>query len=70
MALGRAMLPEQHPRGSALGHRVKLTEAKVSEIRSRYTGKYGQLRAFAKEYGVHPDTIRTVVRRTQWKHVN
>ena len=48
---------------------AKLTDSLVREIRSKYTGKYGQISALAREYGVHVATMYSVVARKTWKHV-
>ena len=55
-------------RGSAVANAV-LSDAAVAEIRSRYTGLFGQQRQLAAEYGVHPSVISRVVRRQRWTHV-
>lgn len=62
---GRAKYP-----GGAKGekHRdAKLTEESVREIRSKSESK--GYRKLAKEYGVDRTTIKLVVRRLTWKHV-
>jgi hypothetical protein len=48
---------------------AKLTEADVRDIRSRYTGKYGQVVGFMREYGVSKPVVRGILNRTLWKHV-
>ncbi len=52
------------------GHYMRiLTEDNVREIRSRYTGRRGQQKELADEFGVHKETLREVVNFTTWKHV-
>jgi group I intron endonuclease len=49
--------------------RAKLTEKEVLEIRSKYIpGKYGYVK-LSKEYGVHDETIRSIIKRTSWSHI-
>lgn len=51
--------PERVPRGDAnVNH--KLTDAQVAEIRSRITGRYGELLEMAGEYGVSVSLIRKI----------
>ncbi|WP_281406350.1 hypothetical protein, partial [Mesorhizobium sp. B1-1-5] len=50
---------ERHP-GS------KLTAAAVADIRARYTGRYGEQTALAREYGVTQPVIFAVANRTTW----
>lgn len=46
---------------------AKLTNEAVLEIRRKYQrGVYGYCR-LAKEFGVHVETIKPVIRRTTWK---
>ena len=45
----------------------KLTDVQVNEIRERYTGKYGEQTALAKEYGVTPRNIGSIVNNKHWK---
>jgi hypothetical protein len=40
---------------------TKLPDEKVREIRTRYTGKHGQVTQFAKEYGVSRDLMHKIV---------
>lgn len=46
-----------------------LTEAEVREIREKYTGKYGEIKMLAQEYGVHRYTISQALRGVRWSHV-
>ena len=61
--------PEYVSRGERNGH-AKLTEAKVREIRVRYAAGGITSERLGAEYGVSARTIRQVVRRTRWKHVD
>jgi len=60
--------PEQQVRGERQW-KARLTDAAVVDIRARYTGAYGELRALAKEYGVSAATVGHVVRGRTWRHV-
>lgn len=53
---------ENHPH-------AKLTSADVVAILSRYTGKRGELRAMASEFGVSRPAITNIVRRKRWKSI-
>lgn len=55
-------LGESHPM-------AKLTTEQILEIRSRYTGKRGEQKHFAVEYGVSTITINRIVHRKNWTHV-
>jgi len=61
-----------HKQRQARGERApkaRLTAAQVVEIRARYaTGREG-LRTIARDYGVWPNAIKGIVRRTSWRHV-
>tara|TARA_A100001515_G_C4551270_1_gene203503 strand:- start:182 stop:901 length:720 start_codon:yes stop_codon:yes gene_type:complete len=46
-----------------------LTEAKVRSILIEYTGARGQLTSLAKKHNVSPASIRKIVKRQTWKHV-
>jgi len=48
---------------------AKLNENDVINIRRSFTGKRGEVKAFAEKYGVTPRAIRTLVLRETWKHV-
>lgn len=50
-------------------HGAKLTEDQVREIRSRYSGKYGEQTALAREYGVPVSVVRHVVWGKSWKQL-
>lgn len=53
---------ENHP------NRV-LTEKIILKIRKEYTGKYGELTAIGKRYGVSRSTIGHIVHGRAWIHV-
>lgn len=55
-------------KGEEVKHKVKLTEAKVIEIRKLYAEGYNQIQ-LGKMYGVARTLIGTIVRRETWKHV-
>lgn len=66
--------PDPPPRdaGRLRGERSplsKLTAEAVREIRSRWEDEDGSAEDLALEYGVHPATIYSIVRRETWKHV-
>jgi hypothetical protein len=49
---------------------AKLTEAQVREIRRRHAlGQHGSFVQLAREFGVVDETIRNIIRRKIWKHV-
>ena len=43
-------------------HRAKLTDEQVSEIRSRYTGVWGEFTQLGTEYGVTGQHIAAIVK--------
>lgn len=47
----------------------KLTESDVLMIRTVYAGRYGQMSELARQFGVTPVNIRSIVRGQSWKHV-
>ena len=47
----------------------KLTDSLVREIRSKYTGKWGQISSLAREYNISIGTMYSVVTKQTWKHV-
>lgn len=47
----------------------KLTKEQVNEIRSKYTGKYGEQIKLAKEYGVTKYNINDIINKKSWKHI-
>lgn len=55
-------------RGSDHGMAL-LTEKQVLEIRAKYAGRFGQLTALGKEYGVTVSTIFLIVKRRNWAHI-
>ena len=54
------------PKGSD-HHSSKLTEEDVLAIRSRYTGRRGEQRRLADEYGVGPDQISRIINGKRWR---
>lgn len=48
---------------------AKLTEGDVRAMRARYTGRYGEIVGFMREYGVSKPVVRGVLARKLWKHV-
>lgn len=60
--ISKRMSGENHP-GSIL------TESIVRDIRARYTGAYGELTRFARQYGVKVQTIEDAVKGRSWKHL-
>jgi hypothetical protein len=49
---------------------AKLTEDQVREIRAKYVDRYGEQTRLAREYGVNPATIRTIVKGVNWRHLS
>lgn len=49
--------------------RAKLTNEQVLDIRSRFTGSHGELRMFAKEFGVTIQNIWRLLNRKTWNHI-
>jgi len=47
----------------------KLTEAKILEIRAKYSSETYSQKDLADEYGVAQMTICNIVRRAVWKHI-
>lgn len=60
--ISKRMTGERHPASL-------LTEEAVRSMRTRYTGKYGELSAFAREFGVRVQTVEDAVKGKSWKHV-
>lgn len=58
-----------HPRG-ADHYQSQFTRHQVLEIRARYTGVRGELKALAQEYGVHPVTISDIITRRTFKWIS
>ena len=46
-----------------------LTEKDVRNILKEYTGSRGQMAMLAKTYKVSPATIRKIIKRQSWKHI-
>lgn len=53
------------PRGQRNG-RCKLTEMQVKEMRGKYTGKWGQVQALAREYGLSSSATHAILSRSNW----
>lgn len=53
-------------RGSRIGS-AKLTEQDVSAIRAAHTGRYGQVREMARQYGVSSRSIHAVLSNEFWR---
>ncbi len=47
-----------------------LTEAQVAEIKTAYTGAWGQQKTLAEKYGVSRMAIGQIVRGENWRHVD
>lgn len=54
-------------RGSQVS--TKLTEDQVVEMRARYTGRYGQQKELAAEYGIDRTVANRILNRKRWTHV-
>lgn len=50
-------------------HLSKLTQSDVVQIRSEYTGKYGDLTRLAKRFDVSLSTIACVAKNRTWRNV-
>lgn len=55
-------------KGSKHGRSV-LTEVDVLDIRRIYTGKYGELSALARQYGVSANSMMMIINRKHWRHI-
>ncbi len=51
------------------GHNVKLTEAKVLEIRRLHAAGGVTYVQLGQQFGVHPVSIRLIVKRINWSHL-
>lgn len=58
---GRGQRGEAH-------HNAKLTDAHVVDIRERVAAGETQV-SMAREFGVSTHTIRNIIRRVAWKHI-
>ena len=47
----------------------KLTRDQALQIRALYTGRRGQVKQLAKQFGVHRETIRDIRMGLTWKHL-
>jgi len=59
-------------RAAAVGERngrSKATAKLVRDIRGRYTGRRGELRALIAETGLHKNTLQAILKRRTWRHV-
>lgn len=63
------MVAKQRSSHGVKNRGAKLTERQVQDIRSRFTGKHGQMTTLAAEYGVSWYTIRRIVYRHSWNNV-
>lgn len=43
-------------------HRATLTDAQIIEVRARYTGAHGEISALAREYGILPRAMNSILR--------
>jgi hypothetical protein len=59
---------DRYPKGEQF-HTAKLTADLVREIRRRYAAGEGSQRVLAAEYGIALSSLRQVVVRLSWKHV-
>lgn len=66
---GRRNLEKAITRGTS-HYNARITDDDVRDIRKRYTGKYGNATALAKEYGMTSQNIRTIGLRLGWRHVS
>lgn len=48
---------------------AKLTEEKVRQMRSEYSGKFGDIARIARKFGVAESTTHYIVHGRNWKHV-
>jgi hypothetical protein len=60
--------PLTSPNRGEAHYKAQLTEETVREARKRWDGG-ASLRALAREYGVHVNTIRDAILGISWKHV-
>lgn len=66
----RGRTPKEQPKKKGEGHPLaKLTEAQVRDIRHRHSGRRGDGRDLAREFGVARSTITLIVQRKLWSHV-
>jgi hypothetical protein len=47
--------------------RAKVTAAMVEEMRHRSTGRYGEVSAFAREFGLTSATVSKLLKRQTWR---
>lgn len=56
-------------RQGAKHHAAKMTTAKVRQARKSFeTGKW-TVKALAEKYGITPQSMHAIIKRTTWKHV-
>jgi len=53
-------------KGRRRNSRTKLTPTVAKELRSRYTGKRGEQKALAREFGISPQLVNDVLRGRAW----
>ena len=66
-AIDREMKGRGHDQNGEKNNRAKLTDAQVSEIRERYTGKRGEQAALAREYTVSKMHISRILKNEMRK---
>jgi hypothetical protein len=47
--------------------RAKLTPHQITEVRSRSTGRYGEISELAREYGVGSGTMSKILKHQTWR---
>lgn len=62
-------MPDSYGRKGTDNGTAKLNDEKVLEIRRLWEGKRGQIKQFARDYGVSSAAIRKIVRGESWKHL-
>lgn len=62
----------RHPyrKGEQVLHLAKLTEDVVRQLREEYDAKPFNMSTKARELGLHPNTISSIIRGETWRHVN
>jgi hypothetical protein len=50
-------------------HKSSLTARDVAQIKATYTGKYGQVSALARVYGITPQAMTAIISGETWAHV-
>jgi hypothetical protein len=62
-------LPEGYGKKGKDNPMARLCAEQVLEIRNQWKGTRGQITEFSKKYKVSPATIRKIVNRITWKHL-